>query len=238
MREGMTMELSARKLMLAAILAPCIAGCMPDNPETVFSWDVKDTLPHAAVRNDAKLYAYRDGGQRIPVPTPRPNPDYVTAKAAPYRAPKRSESYTRAYLPSPAQDEADASIAFAWPVKGAVISDFGATADGSRNDGINIATRMDAPIRAAASGTITYAGDELKDYGNLVLIRHADGYVTAYAHADRLVVHRGDSVAKGQVIGYAGKTGDVDSPQLHFEIRHETTPVDPRPLLVASARSS
>lgn len=236
----MTMELSARKLVLAAMLAPWIAGCMPDNPQTVFNWDVKDTASHAPARNNAKLYAYRDMGPRVPVPTPRPDPDYVRADAAPYRTPKRAESYTRSYLPSHshAQGGADASLAFAWPVKGSVISDFGSTADGSRNDGINIATRMDAPIRAAASGSVTYAGDELKDYGNLVLIRHADGYVTAYAHADRLVVQRGDLVAKGQVIGYAGKTGDVNSPQLHFEIRHETTPVDPRPLLVASARSS
>ena len=78
---------------------------------------------------------------------------------------------------------------------------------------------MDAPIHAAACGTVTYAGNELKDYGNLVLIKHAGGYVTAYAHADRLLVSRGDFVAKGQVIGYAGQTGDVSTPQLHFEIR-------------------
>ena len=114
-----------------------------------------------------------------------------------------------------------------------MISDFGSTVTGGRNDGINIATAKDAPIRAAASGTVTYSGNELKDYGNLVLIRHANGYVTAYAHADRLLVSRGDTVTKGQVIGYAGETGDVTSPQLHFEIRHDTAPVNPRPLLVA-----
>ena len=77
------MELSVRKLVLAIVLAPWIAGCMPDNPQTVFDWNVKDTLPHARVRNDARLYAYRDTAPRVPVPTPRPNRDYVTAKAAP-----------------------------------------------------------------------------------------------------------------------------------------------------------
>ena len=96
---------------------------------------------------------------------------------------------------------------------------------------------LGTPIRAAASGTVTYAGNELKDYGNLVLIKHAGGYVTAYAHADRLLVRRGDFVAKGQVIGYAGQTGDVSTPQLHFEIRHGTTPVNPRSCL-ARARNS
>ena len=87
------------------------------------------------------------------------------------------------------------------------------------------------PIKAAASGTVSYSGDELKDYGNLLLIKHDGGYVTAYAHADRLIVARGETVSKGQVIGYSGSTGDVASPQLHFEIRHDTTPLDPNRLL-------
>jgi murein DD-endopeptidase MepM/ murein hydrolase activator NlpD len=130
------------------------------------------------------------------------------------------------------------AVTFAWPVTGPVISDFGSTSNGGRNDGINIATAMDAPIRASASGTVTYAGDELKGYGNLVLIKHEGGYTTAYAHADRLLVQRGDFVAKGQVIGYAGQTGDVTRPQLHFEIRSNTTPVNPRAyLMTTQARS-
>ena len=86
----------------------------------------------------------------------------------------------------------------------------------------------------SASGTVSYAGDELKDYGNLVLVKHAGGFTTAYAHADRLVVSRGDFVAKGQVIGYSGQTGDVTSPQLHFEIRSATMPVNPRAYLASN----
>ena len=128
--------------------------------------------------------------------------------------------------------------AFAWPVTGQVISDFGATANGGKNDGINIAANLDAPIRASASGTVTYAGDELKNYGNLVLVKHTGGYTTAYAHAGRLIVSKGDFVARGQVIGYVGQTGDVSRPQLHFEIRTATTPVNPRSYLSAATASN
>jgi murein DD-endopeptidase MepM/ murein hydrolase activator NlpD len=85
---------------------------------------------------------------------------------------------------------------------------------------------------------VTYAGDELKAYGNLVLLKHNGGYTTAYAHAERLVVSKGDFVARGQVIGYSGQTGDVSSPQLHFEIRTNTTPVNPRSYLSTTSASN
>jgi murein DD-endopeptidase MepM/ murein hydrolase activator NlpD len=124
---------------------------------------------------------------------------------------------------------------FEWPVAGHVIAAFGSYGNGERNDGINIAANLGEPIHAAAAGTVTYAGNELKGYGNLVLIRHDDGYVTAYAHAQNISVNRGDRVEKGQIIGTAGETGDVTSPQLHFEIRRGVQPVDPKPLLMASS---
>ena len=82
---------------------------------------------------------------------------------------------------------------------------------------------------------MTYAGNELKGYGNLVLIRHDNGFLTAYAHNKRLAVSRGDRVQSGQVIGYAGSTGDVDSPQVHFELRRSKRPVDPRRYLVVAS---
>jgi murein DD-endopeptidase MepM/ murein hydrolase activator NlpD len=122
---------------------------------------------------------------------------------------------------------------FVWPLRGPVISSFGPGADGERNDGINIAAMLGAPIRAAASGTVTYAGDELKDYGNLVLIAHAGGFITAYAHAQSIAVARGDHVEKGQIIGTAGESGGVDRPQLHFEIRDGMKPLNPVRLLAA-----
>lgn len=112
-----------------------------------------------------------------------------------------------------------------------MIAHFGAAPDGERNDGINIAARLGEPIRAAAAGTVTYAGNGLRDYGNLILIQHAEGYVTAYAHAEGIAVRRGEHVRKGQVIGEAGETGQVDRPQLHFEIRRGVAPVNPAPPL-------
>ncbi len=126
---------------------------------------------------------------------------------------------------------------FIWPLTGRIISTFGSVGNGERNDGINIAAKLGEPIHAAAGGTVTYAGNELKGYGNLILIRHDDGYVTAYAHAQSIGVNRGDRVEKGQVIGLAGATGDVATPQLHFEIRRGVEPVDPKPLLMADRAS-
>jgi murein DD-endopeptidase MepM/ murein hydrolase activator NlpD len=116
---------------------------------------------------------------------------------------------------------------FRWPVRGRVIAGFGSKANGTQNDGINLAVPEGTPIKAADDGVVAYAGNELKGYGNLVLIRHANGYVSAYAHASELMVKRGDTIKRGQVIAHAGQTGSVTSPQLHFEIRKGSTPVDP-----------
>jgi murein DD-endopeptidase MepM/ murein hydrolase activator NlpD len=123
---------------------------------------------------------------------------------------------------------------FIWPVNGTVIDSFGGMASGERNDGINIAAKLGAPIRASQSGTISYAGNELRSYGNLILIKHDGGYITAYAHAQSIAVTKGQHVEQGQIIGTAGTTGDVTQPQVHFEIRRDSRPVDPKPLLVAS----
>ncbi|MGC8534082.1 MAG: peptidoglycan DD-metalloendopeptidase family protein [Rhizomicrobium sp.] len=160
----------------------------------------------------------------------------VPPASAPTRLAKR-DALPQPLLPSAAPRAADGAPRFLWPVSGKVIEAFGVLPSGGRNDGINIATREGAPIRAAASGTVIYAGHGLKAYGNLVLIRHRDGYITAYAHAERLLVARNTHVAAGQVIGYAGRTGGLEVPQLHFEIRHGVTPLNPAPLLMASASS-
>jgi murein DD-endopeptidase MepM/ murein hydrolase activator NlpD len=116
---------------------------------------------------------------------------------------------------------------FRWPARGRVIAAFGPTPNGLQNDGINIAVPEGTPIKAAEDGTVAYAGNELKGYGNLVLVRHDNGFVTAYAHASDILVKRGDVVKRGQVIAHSGQTGSVTSPQLHFEIRKGATPVDP-----------
>jgi murein DD-endopeptidase MepM/ murein hydrolase activator NlpD len=116
---------------------------------------------------------------------------------------------------------------FRWPVRGRVIQAFGPKPNGLQNDGINLAVPEGTPVKAAEDGVVAYAGNELKGYGNLVLVRHANGFVTAYAHAADILVKRGDTVKRGQVIAHSGQTGSVTSPQLHFEIRKGATPVDP-----------
>ncbi len=134
--------------------------------------------------------------------------------------------------PAPSKIEAPAEAAnaaggFRWPVRGRVIAGFGSEANGQHNDGINLAVPEGTSVKAAEEGTVAYAGNELKGYGNLLLVRHSNGFVTAYAHASELLVKRGEQVKRGQIIARAGQTGNVASPQLHFEIRKGATPVDP-----------
>jgi murein DD-endopeptidase MepM/ murein hydrolase activator NlpD len=129
---------------------------------------------------------------------------------------------------SPVKTEATGALpTFRWPVRGKVITAYGAKANGKANDGINLAVPEGTPVKAADDGVVAYSGNELKGYGNLVLIRHANGYVTAYAHASELLVKRGDTIKRGQVIAKSGQSGEVQSPQLHFEIRKGSSPVDP-----------
>jgi murein DD-endopeptidase MepM/ murein hydrolase activator NlpD len=125
----------------------------------------------------------------------------------------------------------NSSLSFRWPAKGRIIAGFGPRTNGQTNDGINIALPEGTPIKAAEDGVVAYAGNELKGYGNLVLVRHADGFVTAYAHAKELLVKRGDPIKRGQTIARSGQTGNVDAPQLHFEIRKGPSPIDPMPHL-------
>ena len=125
-------------------------------------------------------------------------------------------------------EEAGEKADFRWPARGRVIAGFSGRGG---NEGINIAVPEGTPVKAAESGTVAYAGSELKGYGNLVLIRHANGYVSAYAHNGELKVKRGDTVKRGQVVASSGQTGNVSSPQLHFELRKGSAPVDPTPYL-------
>jgi murein DD-endopeptidase MepM/ murein hydrolase activator NlpD len=129
--------------------------------------------------------------------------------------------------PVKAAESTGAVPTFRWPVRGKVITAYGAKANGKANDGINLAVPEGTPVKAADDGVVAYSGNELKGYGNLVLIRHANGYVTAYAHASELMVKRGDTIKRGQVIAKSGQSGEVQSPQLHFEIRKGSSPVDP-----------
>jgi murein DD-endopeptidase MepM/ murein hydrolase activator NlpD len=159
----------------------------------------------------------------------------LAAPAAPQRM-AQAESAASANVATPAADPvadekptgtANSTASFRWPVRGRIIQGFGPKASGGQNDGINVSVPEGTPIKAAEDGVVAYAGSELKGYGNLVLVRHANGFVTAYAHASELNVKKGETVKRGQVIGKAGSTGNVTGPQLHFEVRKGATPVDP-----------
>jgi murein DD-endopeptidase MepM/ murein hydrolase activator NlpD len=167
-------------------------------------------------------------------PKPAPAQKIATTPAAPATTPSAAAVTPAAHEPEPSKTKTDVTAAmptFRWPVNGRVITAFGPKPSGQQNDGINVSVPEGTPIKAAEDGVVAYAGNELKTYGNLVLVRHSNGYVTAYAHASEILVKRDDPVKRGQIIAKAGQTGNVAAPQLHFEIRKGSTPVDPAPFL-------
>lgn len=180
------------------------------------------------------------GSKPAPLAAPTPHvaaapaaqkPAVVAAAPAPAPVQPAVEKPQTIAAVKPAETPDDARTAsgaqFRWPVRGRVISGFGPKPGGQKNEGINVSVPEGTSVKAAEDGVVAYAGSELKGYGNLVLIKHADGYVTAYAHNSELDVKKGDAVKRGQVIAKAGQTGNVNSPQVHFEIRKGSEPVDP-----------
>ncbi|MBB4391911.1 LysM peptidoglycan-binding domain-containing M23 family metallopeptidase [Bradyrhizobium sp. ERR14] len=156
----------------------------------------------------------------------------MAAVAAPVQSARLAQATTNveekpAETPAKAAETTSALPTFRWPVRGKVVTSYGAKTNGKSNDGINLAVPEGTPVKAAEDGVVAYSGNELKGYGNLVLVRHSNGYVTAYAHASELMVKRGDTIKRGQVIAKSGQSGEVASPQLHFEIRKGSSPVDP-----------
>jgi murein DD-endopeptidase MepM/ murein hydrolase activator NlpD len=201
------------------------------------------TITALARANNIQPYAKISIGDRLTIPGGRHVAERQTS--APQVAPPRTVAVEKV-ASAPAQSarvatpehqttesvtqtaEAAGSMpSFRWPVKGRIIAGFGPRPNGAQNDGINLAVPEGTPIKAADDGVVAYAGSELKGYGNLVLIRHANGFVSAYANASEILVKRGETIKRGQVIAHAGQTGNVTSPQLHFEIRKGSTPVDP-----------
>jgi murein DD-endopeptidase MepM/ murein hydrolase activator NlpD len=189
-------------------------------------------------------------GQRLAVPTtitraavtktaaapPAPRASSPTTKSAPSATTAVTRLSPRPARPAPPPPPVPAK-GFVWPVRGKVLSGFGPKSKGLHNDGINIAASRGSAVRAAESGTVAYAGNELRGFGNLLLIKHAGGWVTAYAHNETLLVKAGDKVSKGQSIARVGSTGNVTKPQLHFELRRGKRAIDPRRHLVASQLS-
>ena len=167
------------------------------------------------------------------VASPPPATKMAAATTVPQQTAHLAQATTKledapaAETPVKASEATGALPTFRWPVRGKVITAYGAKANGKANDGINLAVPEGTPVKAAEDGVVAYSGNELKGYGNLVLVRHSNGYVTAYAHASELLVKRGDTIKRGQVIAKSGQSGEVGSPQLHFEIRKGSSPVDP-----------
>jgi murein DD-endopeptidase MepM/ murein hydrolase activator NlpD len=174
-----------------------------------------------------------------PTPMPEPPPQEAAAPASPGQAtssPAASSPAPRTVastaparpakmpLQEPAVSGADK---FRWPVTGKILVNFAA----SNDTGINIAAPLGAPVKATENGTVIYVGNGVEGYGNLILIRHGNGYVSAYANLKDTSVAKGTVVARGDTIGTVGETGSVSSPQLHFELRKGATPVNPVPLL-------
>jgi murein DD-endopeptidase MepM/ murein hydrolase activator NlpD len=168
----------------------------------------------------------------LPAPTsPPPEPQSPTEAPAPTRTvPDAPTEANRAAAPPPTSSAGT----FLWPVRGHVLATYGSKLDGTRNDGINISAPRGAAVQAIDGGVVAYTGNELRGYGNLVLIKHPNGWISAYAHCDKILVTRGEKVERGQVIARVGSTGNVSEPQLHFELRRGQRPVDPREFLPAS----
>lgn len=174
--------------------------------------------------------------QSAPLTAPGPATSPVTELNAPSPAPKTVPT-TAVQAASAAENKTASpptpSVNFKWPVQGPVLSGFGPKGQGLSNDGVNIGAPKGAPVIAAGNGIVVYAGNEMKGFGNLVLIRHQGGWVTAYAHLDRALVNKDAVVDQGDMIGTVGKTGNVPSPQLHFETRYNGKPVDPAGVIQA-----
>jgi murein DD-endopeptidase MepM/ murein hydrolase activator NlpD len=193
-------ETGARLRLGMKLTVPASAAAAAPSPQNVAA-----PQPVASVPPASKVAA-GDSQQKVRIATTEDPPSENPVKAA---------------------EATGALPTFRWPVRGKVITGYGAKTNGKANDGINLAVPEGTPVKAAEDGVVAYSGNELKGYGNLILIRHANGYVTAYAHASELLVKRGETIKRGQVIAKSGQSGEVGSPQLHFEIRKGSSPVDP-----------
>ena len=247
------MSAPTSKPVVAAVAAPSVH--VVNNGDTLMSVARRNHISagELAKANGLDTGAKLRIGMKLTVPSKAsavavPAAQPVVAQAAPMSAPPVTkmavvapESQQKARLaqttnvedasatetPVKAAEATGALPTFRWPVRGKVITGYGAKTNGKSNDGINLAVPEGTPVKAAEDGVVAYSGNELKGYGNLVLVRHSNGYVTAYAHASELLVKRGDTIKRGQIIAKSGQSGEVGSPQLHFEIRKGSAPVDP-----------
>jgi murein DD-endopeptidase MepM/ murein hydrolase activator NlpD len=201
-------------------------------PDTMVRVGQRIVVPDVRPERRAEARPEQHAEARAPATAPAPARPEVAEQQSPHSAWKASPVEPSAQQSPVKAAEAVGSLpSFRWPVRGRVIAAFGPSPNGLQNDGIDLAVPQGTPVKAADDGVVAYAGNELKGYGNLVLIRHSNGYVTAYAHASEILVKRGETVKRGEVIAKSGETGNVKAPELHFEIRKGATPVDPAQFL-------
>ena len=209
--------------------SPSIAALAPPKPaaateSTRIEATPLDRLPAAPAEKPPVATAASAAAAAIATEPARPDP-----KPAAVPAPSVAASQEPA-APVTAPPVHGTGI-FQWPVRGHVLTGYGSGRDGTHNDGINIAAPRGAAVEAADAGVVAYTGNELRGYGNLILVKHPNGWISAYAHCDLILVKRGDKVARGQIIARVGSTGNVAEPQLHFELRRGNRAVDPREVL-------
>jgi murein DD-endopeptidase MepM/ murein hydrolase activator NlpD len=241
-------KLAAAPTTTAASVGAHVAGPANPNVHVVAAGDTlsriarqyRKTVAELAKANNIQPGAKLNVGDRIIIPGTRvgrakgESDEVAAAQSKPVGREVAAVVTASPEAPNPAGAAAagaEATPGFRWPVHGRVIAAFGPKANGQQNDGIDVAVPENTPIKAAEDGVVAYAGSELKGYGNLVLVRHPDGYVTAYAHAKELLVKKGDPVKRGQVIAKSGQSGNVEAPELHFEVRKGTAPIDPMQFL-------
>ncbi len=199
--------------------------------DTIYNISRRYGVAQSALISENKIaapYTVRVGGRlRLPAAS--------TKAAAPGRATQPARASGKKSSGATARPGRSAAYpgGFQWPVQGRVVSRYGAKKNGLHNDGINIAAPRGTRVVAAEKGVVVYAGNELRGFGNLLLIKHSKGWVTAYAHNDKLLVSKGQSVRRGQAVAKVGSSGTVSKPQLHFEVRKGNQAVDPVPLLAA-----
>jgi murein DD-endopeptidase MepM/ murein hydrolase activator NlpD len=207
-RVGQTLKLPA------GASAPAAVAYAPAAKPTVKPHPVASPKPMIKLKSPAETVA-----SAPPVP-PTPTVPVQTG-------PTPTATVAAAVIDDTADPPSANGTSFRWPVRGRIISGFGSKPNGERNDGINLAVPEGTSVKAAEAGTVIYAGNELEGYGNLILIRHADGWVSAYAHNENIMVKRGDTVRRGEIIAHAGMSGSVTAPQVHFELRKGAKPVNP-----------
>jgi len=207
-----------------AAAPPLVAALPPAQRPEVLQPTTRPALPPTAAADSPPAVAEPvapPAALHEAEPAPEASPPAVSA-TPPRAVPEIPDSGRAAAAP------AASTGAFLWPVRGHILANYGAKPDGTHNDGINIAAPRGAAVQAVDAGVVAYAGNELRGYGNLVLVKHANGWISAYAHCDAILVKRGEKVGRGQVIARVGSTGNVSEPQLHFELRRGQHAVDPR----------